>query len=55
MVFPTTRHQRRCWNHRTLNLLDLMPRRLWPEMRRRLREVWGALSAAMRKSPLVAM
>jgi putative transposase len=39
-VFPSTRHQR-CWNHRTLNLLDRLPKRLWPETRRRLREVWG--------------
>ncbi len=32
-VFPTTRHQR-CWNHRTLNVLDKLPKRLWPEMRK---------------------
>jgi putative transposase len=35
-VFPTTRHQR-CWNHRTLNVLDKLPKRLWPEVRKRLR------------------
>jgi len=40
-VFPTTRHQR-CWNHRCLNLIDKLPKRLWPETRRRLREVWSA-------------
>ena len=33
-VFPTTRHQR-CWNHRVLNVLDKVPKRLWPETRRR--------------------
>lgn len=35
-VFPTTRHQR-CWNHRVLNILDKLPKRLWPEMRKKLR------------------
>lgn len=34
-VFPTTRHQR-CWNHRTLNVLDKLPKRLQPEMRKHL-------------------
>jgi transposase-like protein len=34
-VFPTTRHQR-CWNHRTLNVLDKLPKRLQPEVRKRL-------------------
>src|SRR5438309_3210322 len=32
-VFPTTRHQR-CWNHRTLNILDKLPKRLWPAVRK---------------------
>ncbi len=35
-VFPTTRHQR-CWNHRTLNVLDKLPKRLHPEVRKKLR------------------
>ena len=35
VVFPTTRHQR-CWNHRTLNLLDKLPKRLQPEARKKL-------------------
>src|SRR5262249_23716426 len=35
-VFPTTRHQR-CWNHRMLNVLDKLPKRLHPEVRKRLR------------------
>jgi putative transposase len=35
-VFPTTRHQR-CWNHRVLNILDKLPKRLHPEVRKRLR------------------
>jgi putative transposase len=37
-VFPTTRHQR-CWNHRALNILDKLPKRLQPEVRKDLREM----------------
>ena len=35
-VFPTTRHQR-CWNHRALNVVDKLPKRLQPEVRKELR------------------
>src|SRR3954447_21207552 len=35
VVFPTTRHQR-CGNHRTLNLLDKLPKRLQPEARKKV-------------------
>lgn len=34
-VFPTTRHQR-CWNHRALNVLDKLPKRLHPQVRKDL-------------------
>ena len=54
-VFPTTRHQR-CWNHRALNVLDKVPKRLWPDIRRRLREVWSSESRAeceLRRDALV--
>lgn len=44
-VFPATAHQR-CWNHRVLNVLDRLPKRLWPETRRRLREAWEAPTRA---------
>jgi putative transposase len=44
-VFPTTQHQR-CWNHRTLNLLDKLPKRLHAEARQRLREITTAASQA---------
>jgi transposase-like protein len=44
-VFPTTAHQR-CWNHRVLNLLDKLPKRLHTEARRRLREITTAASQA---------
>ena len=40
-VFPTTRHQR-CWNHRLLNVLDKLPKRLHAEVRKQL----GAVSEA---------
>jgi transposase-like protein len=40
-VYPVTRSQR-CTNHRNLNLIDKLPKRLWPEARRRLREIWSA-------------
>jgi putative transposase len=42
-VFPTTRHQR-CWNHRTLNVLDKLPKRLWPEVRKQLHKLAEAPS-----------
>jgi len=42
-VFPTTRHQR-CWNHRALNILDKLPKRLQPEVRKDLRELAEASS-----------
>ena len=42
-VFPATAHQR-CWNHRVLNIADRLPRRLLPELRRRLRRVYEASS-----------
>ncbi|MDQ3809619.1 MAG: IS256 family transposase [Chloroflexota bacterium] len=34
-VFPTTRQQR-CWNHRALNVVDKLPKRLQPEIRKEL-------------------
>ena len=40
-VFPTTEHQR-CWNHRTLNVADKLPKRLQPQARQRL----GAMAKA---------
>lgn len=40
-VFPEARHQR-CWNHRALNLLDKLPKRLWSGARSSLRELYEA-------------
>jgi putative transposase len=39
-VFPTTAQQR-CWNHRILNVLDKLPKRLQAEARGRLRELYA--------------
>lgn len=35
-VWPQVRPQR-CWNHRVLNVLDKLPKRLWPQVRKDLR------------------
>ena len=40
-VFPGTAHQR-CWNHKAMNVIDRLPRRLQAETRRRLQGIWGA-------------
>ena len=40
-VFPKTREQR-CWVHKTANILDKMPKRLQPEAKQKLHEIWMA-------------
>ena len=40
-VWPETRRQR-CWNHRVLNTLDKLPKRLWAKVRKDLRKAAGA-------------
>jgi putative transposase len=50
-AFPTTRHQR-CWLHKTLNVLDKLPKSMQPNAHKDLREIWlspsrGAAEAAM--------
>ena len=40
-VFPTTRHQR-CWVHKTVNVLDKMPKSVQPTAKQDLREIWQA-------------
>jgi transposase-like protein len=44
-VFPSTAHQR-CWNHKAMNVLDRLPKRLQPEARSRLQGIWGAPTRA---------
>jgi Transposase, Mutator family len=48
---PPTRHQR-CWLHKTLNVLDKLPKSMQPNAHKDLREIWlspnrGAAEAAM--------
>jgi len=40
-VFPKTREQR-CWVHKTANVLDSLPKRLQPEAKQKLHEIWMA-------------
>ena len=42
-VWPQGRRQR-CWNHRTLNVLDKLPQRLWGPVRKDLRQAAEATS-----------
>jgi putative transposase len=44
-VFPSTAHQR-CWNHKAINVLDKLPKRLQPEARRCLAAIWSAPTRA---------
>ena len=44
-VFPATAHQR-CWNHKAMNVLDKLPKRLQAGTRRRLQAIWGAPTRA---------
>jgi putative transposase len=40
-VYPKTREQR-CWVHKTANILDNLPKRLQPEAKGKLHEIWMA-------------
>lgn len=40
-VFPTTRAQR-CWVHKTVNILDKLPKAQQPEAKSALHEIWQA-------------
>ena len=44
-AFPATRHQR-CWVHKTLNVLDKLPKSMQPNAHKDLREIWQAQSRA---------
>ncbi len=44
-VFPATRHQR-CWNHRRMNVLDKLPKRLHKEAGERLHAMYEAPTRA---------
>jgi transposase-like protein len=38
-VFPSTRHQR-CWVHKTVNVMDKLPKSVQPAAKQDLREIW---------------
>jgi putative transposase len=40
-VFPATRHQR-CWVHKTINVMDKLPKSVQPAAKQDLREIWQA-------------
>lgn len=40
-VWPNTRKQR-CWVHKTANILDKLPKRLQPEAKQKIHEIWMA-------------
>jgi transposase-like protein len=44
-VYPTTREQR-CWVHKTANVLDKLPKRLQPEAKSKLHQIWMAETRA---------
>jgi len=44
-VYPATRAQR-CWVHKTANVLDKLPKRLQPEAKEKIHEIWMAETRA---------
>jgi len=40
-VWPSC-HKQRCWVHKTVNVLDKLPKRLQPEAKERLHDIWQA-------------
>jgi transposase-like protein len=44
-VYPLTREQR-CWVHKTANVLDKLPKRLQPEAKEKLHQIWMAPTKA---------
>jgi putative transposase len=50
-VFPATRHQR-CWVHKTVNVLNKLPKSLQANARQDLREIWLAPDRATAEAAL---
>lgn len=44
-IYPQTRHQR-CWKHKTVNVLNYLPRAVQPKAKAALHEVWMAETKA---------
>lgn len=40
-IFPTTRQQR-CWMHKSLNVLNYLPKRTQPKANKALHDIWQA-------------
>ena len=40
-IFPTTRQQR-CWMHKTMNVLDCLPKTAHPKAKQALHDIWQA-------------
>jgi putative transposase len=53
-VWPEARRQR-CWNHRVLNVLDTLPKRLWAQVRKDLRTAATAPNRAAAKQQVEAI
>src|SRR5918998_3086199 len=51
-VFPSTRHQR-CTVHKTINVLDKMPKSVQPAAKADLREIWRAPDRATAEAAIV--
>jgi putative transposase len=52
-TFPATRHQR-CWLHKTLNVLDKVPKSVQPNAHKDLREIWLAPDRATAETAIAA-
>ena len=50
-VFPTTRHQR-CWVHKTINVMDKLPKSVQPAAKQDLREIWQAPDRAVAEAAI---
>ena len=50
-TFPSTRHQR-CWQHKTLNVLDKLPKSVQPNAHKDLREIWLSPNRAAAESAM---
>lgn len=50
-VYPDTRHQR-CWVHKTVNVLNYLPKSLQPKAKKSLQDIWMAESRAGAESAL---
>ncbi len=51
-VFPSTRHQR-CWQHKTLNVLDKLPKSVQPNAHQDLREIWLSENRATAEAGMI--